>query len=77
MLQWLYTYVSKVRSKYFISFRHMLQAFYLNVADACFESFICFTRMLQFFAKVDLDVDVEEAQALGGPAATAPLVWQR
>ena len=33
MLQWLYMYVASVCFKFFISFRRMLQVFYLDVAN--------------------------------------------
>jgi hypothetical protein len=49
---------------------HMLQVYVPNVSSGC---------MLQFFnlrvAKVDLNVGMEEAQALGGRVA-ARVVWQ-
>ena len=70
-------------------FKRMLQVFYLDVAyvandsfaSVCFECFICFRCFVAIFhlsvAKVDMDIGVEEVQALDGPAATAPLVLRR
>ena len=68
ILQWLRTYVSKVCSKCFYQFQITLQVVYLYVANVCFKFFVCFRLMLQLFylnvVKVDLNVDVKEAQAL-------------
>jgi hypothetical protein len=67
MLQWLYTYVSSVCSKYFVRSRRMLQMFYLDVAKVdvhvaiicfmCFQVFHtyvykCFIWILHMFALV-------------------------
>jgi hypothetical protein len=43
MLQWLYTYVSSVCSKYFICFRRTLQVFYLDVAKVDL-TYVCARR---------------------------------
>ena len=76
MLQWLYTYVARVCSKYFICFRHVLQVFYLDIARVAMAILQMYvlnvsssSRMLQLFhlsvVKVDLDIELlsEEERA--------------
>jgi hypothetical protein len=47
MLQWLYTYVASVCSKYFTCFRRMLQVFYLDVTYVTNIYFNCFSMLQQ------------------------------
>jgi hypothetical protein len=48
MLQWLYTYVAIVCSKFFTYFRQMLQVFYLHIVICCSG----YTHMLQTYVSI-------------------------
>jgi hypothetical protein len=54
ILQWLYTYVASVSSKYFTYFRRMLQAFYLDVVYVVVVIHICCKHMFQLFHQVSV-----------------------